>query len=396
MQLASDVPASLYVQTWVGLGVVFAYYTALTIVFRAGSRPSIGVVRYEPPEGISPAVAACLREKGACERAFAASIVSLDSKGYLEVKQDGVVFRLRKLKEPDDELPPEESLILESLFAGRGNSYTFDGVEYSRLCETYVDFKDMVEGIVDPELVTGHLPFWWVGVALSWTAVASLVITIGSVAKGWSWGSIAYFGIWIVVGCSCLVAALRVWPATIHKLTSYIPFDSRPSRPLEPSDAIPIILSGSALAGFFFLAVLSSGKFSLIVAVVVVLNAVFRHALEAPTRAGRKVLVDLENFREFLSRADADRLNRENEAGHTPAIVERYSAFAVALRVEQAWGEELVENMLEFLQYDQAYRRPQSRPKPPFDNGPIELKLAPPKKPRVAKDSAGSGGRKYV
>jgi len=108
---------------------------------------------------------------------------------------------------------------------------------------------------------------------------------------------------------------------------------------------------------------------------LVLLNAIGRHALDAPTRAGRKVLTELKNFREFLSRTDAGRLNVENEAGHTPAVLEKYIAHAVALGVEHAWGEEFVENLVELLEYDRAYRwRPG---KTALRNDVIELNLRP-------------------
>lgn len=163
---------------------------------------------------------------------------------------------------------------------------------------------------------------------------------------------------------------------TIRKLGSFLPGNSRPRRPLDISDAIPIILIGPIFLGFSFLAYLSSLKFVLLVVALVVVTSVFHHLLEAPTDAGRKVIAELNNFREFLSRADADRLNRENEPGHTPAILEKYSAYAVALDVEHAWGEEFADNLLELLQYKQAYsRRLPRRPLADLDNDIIELKI---------------------
>jgi hypothetical protein len=50
-------------------------------------------------------------------------------------------------------------------------------------------------------------------------------------------------------------------------------------------------------------------------------------------------------------------LNRENRPGDTPEILEKYTAYAVALDVEHAWGEEFTENLLEMLQCDLAYSR---------------------------------------
>ena len=320
-------------------------------------------------------MAANLTENGLYERAFAAAIISLASRGFLEFQRDEYQFSLKKLREPTGELPPEESLILVSLFAGRPNTYEFDSIEYSRLCETYVEFKDVLEGTVEPDLISEHLPFWWMGVAFSMMATIPVAISMIELETSVSWASVVYFGIWILLGGSCLVAALRVWPATSHKLTSYMPWNHRPTRPLDLKDLIPVFLSGSALAGFIFLAVLSSTQFALLLTAVVILNAISRHALEAPTSAGRKVLGELRDFREFLSRTDSDRLNRENQPGQTPVTLEKYSAYAVALDVDDAWGEEFVENLVELLQWDQAYsRHPSGRA---IGSDRIELKIRP-------------------
>jgi hypothetical protein len=194
--------------------------------------------------------------------------------------------------------------------------------------------------------------------------------------KGTPWASIAYLGIWIVIGVSSLVAALRVWPMTIRKLGSFLPGNNRPRRPLDMNDAIPVVLIGPIFLGFSFLAYLSSAKFVLLVVTLVVMISAFEHLLEAPTDAGREAIAELMDFREYLARADADRLNRENEPGHTPAVLEKYSAYAVALDVEHAWGEEFAGNLLELLQLKQAYsRRSPRRPLAGFHNDIIELKI---------------------
>jgi hypothetical protein len=77
------------------------------------------------------------------------------------------------------------------------------------------------------------------------------------------------------------------------------------------NDAIPVILIAPIFLGFSFLTYLTSLNFVLLAVALIVMNFVFRHLLEAPTDAGRKVIAELENFKEFLSRADIDRLNRE-------------------------------------------------------------------------------------
>lgn len=125
--------------------------------------------------------------------------------------------------------------------------------------------------------------------------------------------SLLSVGLLILLGGFCLVAALRTWPVTLKKLWSFIPWDKRPSRPLTPNDAIPLILTAAVVVGFGFLASLTTTKLAGLAAAVVMISAVFRHAFEAPTQTGRKVLAQLNDFREFLARTDADRLNRENQ-----------------------------------------------------------------------------------
>src|SRR5262249_3152881 len=120
-------------------------------------------------------------------------------------------------------------------------------------------------------------------------------------------------------------------------------------------DAVPVVLSFSAFLGFAFLASMTSSRFSLLVTASVLLISIFQHLLEAPTRDGIVILSQLKGFREFLSRADADRLNRENRPGNTPETLEKYSAYAVALHVEKSWGEDVVTVLLQLLQMEQAH-----------------------------------------
>ncbi len=88
------------------------------------------------------------------------------------------------------------------------------------------------------------------------------------------------------------------------------------------------------------------------------MTVLFRHFLEAPTRAGREVLAELHGFREFLERADSDRLNRENQPEESPAILEKVTPYAIALGVEQGWGKELTENLTSMLEMDEATEWP--------------------------------------
>jgi hypothetical protein len=72
-----------------------------------------------------------------------------------------------------------------------------------------------------------------------------------------------------------------------------------------------------------------------------------RHALKSPSNAGYKTIAELKGFREFLARADADRLDCENSPGRSLEIQGRMTPSAGALNVERRWGEEPAGNLLE-------------------------------------------------
>lgn len=263
---------------------------------------------------------------------------------------------LKKMREEDASLPPEESTILATLLPGSLDTYRFDGRDSDALFNSYCKFTELVEGIADPSLISSHLGVCWLfGIVDSIVAPALFITSFSIPENAVRLVSAAYTSLWVLIGGLCFVAALRVCPATIRKLPSLLPGSRRPSQPLDLNNVIPVFLTASAFVGFAFLAFSTSNKFAVLIATLVILNFEFRYLLEAPTGGGRKVLADLTGFREFLRRADADRFNRENKPGYTPRTLEKYSGYAVALDVEHARGEEFAESMLELVQFDQAY-----------------------------------------
>jgi uncharacterized membrane protein len=61
--------------------------------------------------------------------------------------------------------------------------------------------------------------------------------------------------------------------------------------------------------------------------------------LQAPSVEGRKVMDQIEGFREYLSVAEEDRLNALNPPDKTPELFERFLPYAIALEVENAWAK---------------------------------------------------------
>ena len=318
-----DASDTAYNWAWGTIAAVFLYYTAVASFVHWRRTRSVGVTKYEPPPNTSPALAAFLYENGKCERAFAAAIVSLAVNGFLEIQQEDDWFTLKRLREPDASLPLEESVALAQLFPSGAEACKCEGSEVPRLCRAFKKFEGLIEGISELELMSPHDVIWVAGAGLLAFVMVALAFPLPFVDRGDlspTSGSCCY-------SCDldnsrCVLPSgrsFRVWPATFKRIATWVP-DRGPRHPLSWIDLFPVWLSATAALAFGFLASTSSPRF----AAFVVACELCRHLQfqNGPTANGsRSTLIrDLTGFREFLSRAERDRLDRRTKLGITPGV----------------------------------------------------------------------------
>lgn len=77
----------------------------------------------------------------------------------------------------------------------------------------------------------------------------------------------------------------------------------------------------------------------IVIALMVATLVFFAIIMKRPTIRGRKLLDELQGFRDYLEVAEKDEMNLRNPPGKTPALFEAYLPFALALGVDQAWAE---------------------------------------------------------
>jgi hypothetical protein len=115
----------------------------------------------------------------------------------------------------------------------------------------------------------------------------------------------------------------------------------------------------SAGAGYLIFTLLASGYGALVAILLGVLlgaiNTLFYRLLKAPTLQGRRVMDQLEGFRQFLSVTEKDRLNYLNPPEKTPELFEKYLPYALALDVEQRWSEQFSEVLAKAAQGGKEY-----------------------------------------
>ena len=114
-----------------GLFLVLAYLLWAWIRFGIDPRRGVIFPHYEPPGGYSPASTRFIMRMGYDNRAFAAAIISLAVKGYVEIDQSGSKYTVRQ-RRSDRELAAGERALLKALFAA-GDSVELDNKNHSLL-----------------------------------------------------------------------------------------------------------------------------------------------------------------------------------------------------------------------------------------------------------------------
>ena len=76
------------------------------------------------------------------------------------------------------------------------------------------------------------------------------------------------------------------------------------------------------------------------VVAIIGINILFAWLIKAPTLHGRNIMDEIEGFKMYLSVAEKERLNLLNPPERTPELFEKFLPYAIALGVENKWGDQ--------------------------------------------------------
>jgi len=334
---------------WYGLGVVASYFSLASVALRWRPRGGVRVTRYEPPSGVSPALAAYLLERGASDKPFVVAILSMAAKGYLKIEQGPEDYLLART-DPSVPLDDEESVIAERFFSGKMPEICL--ADLHKLEKTAREVRNSLESAAEPDLVSPNFPFFVPGVTVSiWCFLAALYPEMEGLWKS-NFGAMltlpAFVAVW------ALLATIRTLPVMLFKLGSVIfGGDAHSVRFVKADRSAPITLL-VAIACLGIIGWASSWQFAALFGLFIVVNLVGLIALRAPTAAGHKLLGQLSDFRTFLVAVEGDPVNRLNPSNAPSATALKYWAWALALDVERAWGAQFAAAVLNRLEPDAA------------------------------------------
>ncbi|HVF37562.1 MAG TPA: DUF2207 domain-containing protein [Sphingomicrobium sp.] len=312
------------------LAVIGFYFHAWR---RAGRDPVAGTVvpLFSPSDNLSPAAMRYVWKMKADNRAFAAALVDLGVKGHVRLVEEeggwlgGDKTRIERLAAAGQPIPAAEEAMLREL-ATSGESIVMEQENHPKFQAAQKALTEDFKKRFDDKLfhrnwgwaIAGSLIFL-AGLWLTAAAVAAATDTIEPMKIGVGVGSLAV---------AALLGLLIAHASAVGKCLMVV---------------VMMVCGAAALATGMpvFVAALESGWWLPIaipaLALPLALSAFWW--MSAPTREGRAVLDRIAGFRQYLSIAEGERLDRMTAPRDTPEIFEKYLPYAIALGVENRWAE---------------------------------------------------------
>ncbi|WP_417694962.1 DUF2207 domain-containing protein [Roseibium sp.] len=325
-----------------GLLLVLGYYIYAWV--RVGRDPPAGVIypRFEAPEGISPALASYIEDRGFAGQgwtALSAACISLAVKGKLVLEQLSDGLRLELVQGGGtagpwggkpvsaDELPSGEAAVLRFLDR-QGGAFSVNKDNGPSVVLLGNSFRSAIEKESRQRYFKSNLVFSAIGVLFSLLAVVG-IINFGDV----SGDEIAITLPLMIIGtvASCMLITV------VNSLSGSRSLLQRVGSIMGLFFVLIVLL---VLGGASAVAAFSEGSLLTLVAVLIVATNVFFIALMgAPTALGRSVLDAIEGLKLYLEVAEAERMNMEGVPRMSPDHFEHLLPYAVALGVEKPWAE---------------------------------------------------------
>ena len=317
----------------VPLGIAAYYMTAWLLVGRNSQKESV-VIQYHPPAELSPAAMRYLLTLHADGRTLAAILAQLSLRGLVTILPDKTTgtVSVRKLGSDlrvPEALAPEEKLVLKRLFE-------WDSQIQLKAPELY--FMEKLTECLHARLrkyVTRNLI--WIGAAILASGLAAAWMTLSLALFGTdrveSYMMGGFTGLSVAVFAA---ASAYIWDSNLQAVK--LVFRGLYHRRVVVFLFFLIVLYP---AGWYFLMRSVTPVFANVTGLMIVINMFAAPCLRNYTREGQELVNRIQGFRQFLERAEQDRLQRLNPPDQPLHSGREYLPHAIALDVREAWGDQL-------------------------------------------------------
>jgi uncharacterized membrane protein YgcG len=324
----------------IGITVLLAYYAIAWLA--VGRDPAAGTVipRFDPPRDQSPAAMRHLKRMGYDGVCFSAALVSMAVKGYLRIEEDDGEYTLVRAEADRKVLSSGERRIADRLIpSGR---FVIQQSDHAKIRSAIAVFRKWLKLENEGGLFRANRGVLVPGVVISVLAIIATANAInGEVVTGIDGMPVFMLIIWLTVwSCAVyglLVKVVNAWKAALGSQ----PGAGRVTGPLG-AVFISCFAAPFVIAEFVVLGILAKTTSIAVVPTLLLLvlsNVVFYQLLKQPTRAGRRLMDEIEGFEMYLRTAEGDDIRGLEGPKPTPELFEQLLPYALALGVENEWAE---------------------------------------------------------
>ena len=311
--------------------VVLIYFGIVWFLVGRDPRKGTIIPRFEPPAGLSPAGIRYIRRMGFDKKVFSAALISLAVKGSLVIEEEKKSYRLKATeKRVNAKVSPGERRVFDVLLGSR-TSFLLEQRNHGKLQSAIKKLRKYLDGEYEKGYFVSNRAFLITGVVLmAFSLLLSFFIGGHPFEAGFM---LLWLSLW-TMGCAMLVlTAVTAWRGALS------------GRGIGIGRSVQAIFITMFSVPFLFFEGLVLNELAKIITIptaavyglTVALPVLFYHLLKAPTLMGRKLMDEIEGFRQYLCIAEQDRLQILHAPDRTPELFEEYLPYAIALDVENEW-----------------------------------------------------------
>lgn len=319
-----------------GLAVIFLYYLRSWLVVGRDPPKGVMVPRWDPPEGLSPALVNYIDNKGfsgAGWTALSASALDLAVKGYVELDDLDRSITIRRTKKPvEGRLQAGEASLMAEI-PSSGDALVIDKANGKKVEAVGNRFRQAIEKEHRNKYYKGNAGYISLGIGLSIAVVASLFI-FGDLSED-VYALIfvpTFFSIFFGTFTIGLVNSFRRGRSLFSKIITVLALALIGFVALSTMALILISMWMDLEATHQIPVLIAFGG-------ILLVNLLFFYIMGAPTPLGRKLMDGIEGLRTYLTLAEKDRMNMAGAPKMSPSHFEKLLPYAVALGVEKPWSE---------------------------------------------------------
>ncbi|MBW2398547.1 MAG: DUF2207 domain-containing protein [Deltaproteobacteria bacterium] len=324
----------------IGIAVVLAYYGIAWLA--VGRDPASGTIipRFEPPRGQSPAAMRHLTRMGYDNECFSAALVSMAVKDYLRIEEEDGEYTLVRAEADRKVLSSGERRIADRLIPkGR---FVIRQSDHAKIRSAIAVFRKWLKLENEGGLFRANRGVVIPGVVISLLAIIATANAMkDEVVTGVDGMPVFMLIIWLTIwSCavySLLVKVVNAWKTALGSQPGAERVTGSLGAAFLTCFATPFVIAEFVVLGI--LAKTTSIAMIPTLLVLVLSNLVFYQLLKQPTRAGRRLMDEIEGFEMYLRTAEGDHIRRLEGPKPTPELFERLLPYALALGVENEWAE---------------------------------------------------------